>query len=474
MHDLACHEFRSLSHQIGRRRVLQLGSLGALGLSLAELLVARQGLAAESRASAFRQSPMAELPGFGKAKHVILMFMWGGPSQLETWDLKPQAPAEVRGEFKPIATNVPGIEISEHFPSLSKRADRYAIIRSVTHDDPAHLSSVHHVMTGRHAAKVKSDADAPSRIDWPHVGSVLGKLRPPAGAVPPFITLPWVVSHPAAPGGVAPGQHAGWLGATYDPFVVTGDPNAVNFRVSGLELADGVSAARMNARHALLNQLNNGCGATAIGGSFDGAQEKAFDLLTSAAVQRAFDLTQESAETRDRYGRHIHGQGLLMARRLIEAGVSLVSVNWHHDGQNFWDTHGNNFNRLKNDLMPPTDRGFSALLDDLTDRGMLDETLLVWVGEFGRRPQISAGNAGREHWPWCASAVLAGGGVQGGRLYGRSDALAAYPAENPVAPADITATIYHALGIPADLIFLDRESRPVRLTEGNPISALFA
>ncbi|MBS0266359.1 MAG: DUF1501 domain-containing protein [Planctomycetes bacterium] len=474
MTNIACPEFRHLTQQLNRRKLIQLGSLGAIGLTLPELLAARSSVAADTSTAAFRQSPLAELPGFGKAKQCILMFMWGGPSQLETWDLKPHAPAEVRGEFKPIATSVPGIDISEHFPNLAKRADRYAIIRSVTHDDPAHLSSVHHVMTGRHAAKVKSDADAPSRIDWPHVGSVLGKLCPPSGAVPPFITLPWVVSHPAAPGGVAPGQNAGWLGATYDPFVVTGDPNAPNFRVSGLALADGVSPARLTARHTLLNQLNAADCNSHIAGGFDGAQGKAFDLLTSASVQQAFDLNRESAETRERYGRHIHGQGLLLARRLVEAGVSLVCVNWHHDHQNFWDTHGNNFNRLKNDLMPPTDRGFSALLDDLADRGMLDETLLVWVGEFGRRPRITADNAGREHWPWCASAVMAGGGVQGGRTYGRSDALAAYPAENPVSPADITATIYHALGIPADLIFPDRESRPVRLTEGNPLSPLFA
>jgi hypothetical protein len=329
-------------------------------------------------------------------------------------------------------------------------------------------------MTGRHAPKIKSDAEPPSRHDWPHIGAVLGKLHPPDGPVPTSVTLPWVVSHPAAPGGVAPGQHAGWLGPAYDPFVVTGDPNATDFRVSGLDLADGVSAARIGARHSLLDQLNSQASGATTGASFGNVQEKAFDLLTSKAVQRAFDLNHESAAARDRYGRHIHGQGLLLARRLIEAGVSLVCVNWHHDQQNFWDTHGNNFNRLKNDLMPPTDRGFSALLEDLSIRGMLDETLLVWVGEFGRRPQITRDNAGREHWPWCASAVVAGGGIQGGRIYGRSDAIAAYPAEQPVSPADITATIYHALGIPADLIIPDRESRPVRLTEGNPLIPLFA
>ncbi|HEY3966524.1 MAG TPA: DUF1501 domain-containing protein [Planctomycetaceae bacterium] len=475
MHESGCHEFRRLPRQLGRRELLQWGGLGVLGLSLPDLLAARRLMAADGAAGLPWQGESSQAAGFGKAKACILMFMWGGPSQLETWDLKPEAPREVRGEFRSIATNVPSIQISEHFSRLAKHADKYSIIRSLTHSDPAHLSSVHHVMTGRQAPKVNSDADPPSRHDWPHIGSILGKLRPAASPVPPFVTLPWVVSHPSAPGGVAPGQHAGWLGPAYDPFVVTGDPNARNFRVSGLDLAEGISASRLGARHSLLAQLNSlAAGTNATGNPFGNVQEKAFDILTSAAVQRAFDLKQESAAVRDRYGRHIHGQGLLLARRLVEAGVSLVCVNWHHDQQNFWDTHGNNFKRLKNDLMPPTDRGFSALLEDLSDRGLLDETLLVWVGEFGRRPQISQNNAGREHWPWCGSAVMAGGGIQGGRVYGRSDAIAAYPVENPVSPADVTATIYHALGIPADLILPDRESRPVRLTEGDPLAPLFA
>jgi hypothetical protein len=469
-----CTEFRGFPRRIGRREVLQVGGLGVFGLSLVNLLTIRQLRAAELVSSPLAKGQFGDATGFGKAKACILMFMWGGPSQLETWDLKPKAPAEVRGEFHPIETSVPSIQISEHFAHLAKLAGKYAIVRSLTHDDPAHLSSVHHVMTGRHAPQVKSDAVPPSRKDSPHVGSVLSKLRPSAGAVPPFVTLPWTVMHPAAPGGIAPGQHAGWLGPAHDPFQVTGDPNAANFRVSGLDLVEGVSDSRIGARHALLEQLNSAPGAAPkIGGAFGDMQHRAFEMLTSAPVRSAFDIRQEPDAVRDRYGRHIHGQGLLLARRLVEAGVSLVCVNWHQDGQNFWDTHGNNFQRLKNDLMPPTDRGFSALLEDLSDRGLLAETLLVWVGEFGRRPQITRDNAGREHWPWCASAVFAGGGIRGGQVYGRSDAQAAYPAENPVSPADITATIYHSLGIPPDLILHDREERPIRLTEGNPIVPLF-
>ncbi|MSR58292.1 MAG: DUF1501 domain-containing protein [Planctomycetaceae bacterium] len=462
---LACPEFRRLQSRLGRRELLQWGSLGVLGLGLGDLLAAR-GLAAPP--SAAQAGSLADTAGFGKAKACILMFMWGGPSHIDTWDLKPNAPREVRGEFQPIDTNVSGIRISEHFSHLARHADQYAIVRSVTHDDPAHLSSVHHVMTGRHAPKVKSDAEPPSRNDSPHVGSLLGKLRPPAGLVPPFVTMPWNVLHPAAPGGTAPGQNGGWLGTAHDPFLITGDPNAADFRVSGLNLIDGVSPGRVDARRALLGQLDAGAG-----NPFGRVQEKAFDMLTSGQVRSAFEIVREPAEVRDRYGRHIHGQCLLLARRLIEAGTSLVCVNWHQDGQNFWDTHGDNFNRLKRDLMPPTDRGFSALLEDLSARGLLDETLLVWVGEFGRHPQITRGNAGREHWPWCASAVLAGGGIKGGQVYGRSDSQGGRPAENPVSPADITATIYHALGIPADLLLHDRENRPLRVTEGNPIGPLF-
>jgi hypothetical protein len=463
---LSCPEFQRLESRLDRRELLQLGGLGALGLSLTDLLAARS-LAAKER-SGDPSSAFSDMPGFGKARSCIVMFMWGGPSHIDTWDLKPEAPAEVRGEFHPIDTNVGGIRISEHFPHLARHAEQYAIVRSVTHDDPAHLSSVHHIMTGRHAPQVKSDAIPPSRRDSPHVGSVLSKLRSPQGAAPPFITMPWTVMHPAAPGGTAPGQHAGWLGTAYDPFLISGDPNAAGFQVSGLKLVEGVSPVRVDARRALLGSLDG-----QHAHSFGGLQQRAFDMLTSADVHRAFDLSRERPEVRERYGRNIHGQCLLLARRLIEAGTALVCVNWHQDHRNFWDTHGDNFRRLKNDLMPPTDHGFSALLEDLTARGMLEETLLVWVGEFGRRPTITRENAGRDHWPWCASAVFAGGGIRGGQIFGRSDSQGGRPAENPVSPADLTATIYHALGIPADLMLNDRENRPQRVTEGNPIGPLF-
>lgn len=444
-----------------RRTWLTLGSLGACGLALPELL-RREAKALPATTNSQRS---------GRARACILIFAWGGPSQLETWDLKPDALEEVRGDFRPIPTNVPGIRISEHFPRLSRLADKYAIVRSLTHDDPAHLSSVHHLTTGRHAPNVKSDADGPSRRDTPHIGSVLARLRPLTSGLPPFVTMPWIVSHPAAPGGVAPGQNGGWLGAGYDPFVVQGDPNAQNFSAGSLTPRTDLSATRMTERRQLLNQLGAHSALTSGAQDF---HERAFNLLTSPQAQRAFQIQQEPNTVRDRYGRHIHGQCLLLARRLIEAGVRLVCVNWHHDRQNFWDTHGNNFNRLRNDLMPPTDMGFSALLEDLQDRGLLEETIVVWVGEFGRRPQITRNNAGREHWPFCYSGVLAGGGIRGGQVFGRSDRNAAYPIEHPVSPSDFSATIYRALGMPAETTIRDRENRPIRLTEGTPIDALFS
>jgi hypothetical protein len=450
--DQGCPDFLRTS-ALSRRELLSIGGLGVFGLRLTDLL------ASTARTETIRT----------KAKSCILLFMWGGPSQLDTWDMKPEAPAEVRGPFKSIATNVPGIQISEHFPFLARQAHRYSIIRSMTHDDAAHLSSVHHIMTGRLAPHVKSDADPPSRKDSPHIGSALAKLQPPAKGLPPFVSMPWTVSHPAAPGGNAPGQNAGWLGPSYDPFLVTGDPNAANFTVAGLNGTGGMPIERLEDRHKLLAQLD----AQVATGAISGLQARAFDLVASPSAQRAFNISREDPRTRDRYGRNIHGQCLLLARRLIEARVRLVCVNWHQDGQFFWDTHNNNFNGLKDRLMPPADQGFSALLDDLNDRGLLDETLVVWVGEFGRKPQISSGNAGREHWPGCYSAVLAGGGIAGGSVYGKSDRLAAHPAENPVSPSDLTATIYHALGISSATTLSDREGRPIALTEGQPVEALF-
>jgi Protein of unknown function (DUF1501) len=444
-HSSACAAFRSAVPH--RRQVLQAGVLAPFGLGLADVL------GAEPRGGA---KPAA--------KSVILLFMWGGPAHLDTWDPKPEAPAEVRGEFQSIATTAPGVRISEHFPRLAKRAHQYAIIRSMTHDDPAHLSPVHHLMTGRIAPVPKSDSAPATRNDSPHIGALLAKFRPSAGGVPTCVQLPWQVSHPSAPGGTAPGQHAGWLGAAHDPFVATGDPNTPAYRVGGLS-GGGVTASRRELLAALDRR-------TADPINYGGVREKALTMLTAGRVENAFDLAKEPDRVRDAYGRNTHGQGCLLARRLVEAGVRLVCVNWHNDGQAFWDTHGNNFPSLKNRLMPPADQGFAALLDDLDARGLLAETLVVWVGEFGRAPRV--GNGGREHWPGCYSAVLAGAGVRGGMVYGSSDRIGARPGIHPVGPADLNATIYHALGVDPGQEVHDRLGRPLPLTTGTPVTALFA
>ncbi|APW63251.1 DUF1501 domain-containing protein [Paludisphaera borealis] len=448
-----CGDFRR--QNVSRREALRAGALALTGLSLPQLYARGQGAGAN---------------GFGRARACILIFQWGGPSHLDTWDPKPDAPAGIRGEFSTIATSTPGLMISEHFPMLAARSHRLAVIRSMTHDDAAHLSTAHRVVTGHLAPRPNSDDAGPSPNDWPHLGALVAKVHPRSGAIPDSVTMPWTVAHPAAPGGKAPGQHGGWLGKVYDPFRIDGDPNAPDFRVPGLGLPDGVSLGRLDERRALLASSNDALDLPA----WDSYQARALDALGSAEAQGAFRIDGEAPRIREMYGRNIHGQCLLMARRLVESGVRLVTVNWHNDGQNFWDTHGDNFNRLKNDLMPPADRGFSALLDDLHARGLLDETLVVWVGEFGRAPKITAANAGREHWPRCYSAALAGAGIGGGQIWGTSDRWGAYPARDPASPDDLGATILHSLGVDPASEIPDTFGRPMRINTGAALTSLFA
>lgn len=460
----ACREFRR-SNRLSRRQVLQAGSVSALGLGLGSL---------EARL-AFAQASGVSLPP-KRAKACIFLFMWGGPSQLETFDMKPDAPAEVRGDFKPVSTKVPGIQICEHFTRLAPMTDKLAIIRSLSHDDPAHLSSGHATLTGQLAPVLKSDADPPSAKDSPHLGSLVSKLRPNTNGLPSFVAMPWKAYHPAAPGGEAPGQHGGWLGSAYDGMLLGGDLNDPKWQPQGLSLPADISLGRLESRIELLKTLDAQRATlqqTLQASSYASHQSRAMQMIGSGNVRAAFDLSQESDATRERYGRNIHGQCVLMARRLVEHGVPLVSVNWHNDGKNFWDTHGDNFNRLKNELIPPADMALSALLSDLEERGMLDETIVAWVGEFGRRPQITAANAGREHWPFCYSGILAGGGIRPGMVYGSSDKHAAYPASDPVTPQDFATTILHAMGLPTESTLLDREERPHGIASGKVIHDLF-
>ena len=458
----ACRDFRQLP--LSRRDMLQAGALALTSLGLPGLLRAKQ----------VRQSSGPN--GFGRAKSCILIFLWGGPSHIDTWDLKPDAPEGIRGPFRSIATDVPGISISEHFPLLARQAHRLSIVRSMNHDDAAHLSTAHRILTGHLAPTPNSDDAGPSPVDWPHLGALVSKLRPTPGAIPSAVNMPWTVMHPSAPGGRAPGQDAGWLGKAYDPFHIDGDPNDSDFQVEGLGLPEGISPGRLADRRGLLRHLADAADQTGAGfPSWNLFQQKALDGLVSAEARGAFQIDREDPRLRDRYGRHIHGQCLLLARRLIEAGVGLVTVNWHNDGHTFWDTHRDNFNSLKNRLMPPADQGFSALVDDLDCRGLLDETLVVWVGEFGRTPRITKANSGREHWPHCYSAVLAGAGVRGGNVFGASDRWAAYPASDPVSPDDLGATILHALGIEPATDPKMPLIAPLRINDvlGTPLVSLF-
>jgi len=476
-------DFARRFHTLTRREILRAGGLGLHGLGLPGLLRAREEAATRP----------ATAPTFGRAKACILLFMWGGPAQQETWDLKPDAPEEVRGEFRPIATNVTGLMISEHFPALATRAHRLAVIRSVHHADVNHTTATHELLTGRPSPR--GDA-APLAEDWPHFGAVLARLNGGRArtALPPFVQM-----RPTVPAGAprfvesSHGQGAGWLGPALNPLTLDDDPNRAGFRpeatLGALSLPDGLALDRLEDRRRLLEAVDaqaRGLGRAAQVAALDAHFARACNLLTDRRALQAFDLDREDPKTRDRYGRHPHGQTVLMARRLVEAGVPIVTVFWPNDGITnvsvYWDTHNRNFVDLKSRLMPPADQAFSALLDDLDARGLLDSTLVVWTGEFGRTPRVGqavkggagAGRDGRDHWPHCFSSVLAGAGIKGGATFGASDRWAAYPARDPVTPADLAATVYHLLGVDPALELVDALGRPLRLCSGDPIGGVLA
>jgi hypothetical protein len=456
--------------------VLRAGGLGLFGLGLGDLLGARAK--AEATAAAAGGSGT-----FGRAKACILLFMWGGPAQQDTWDLKPLAPVEIRGEFKPIATKVPGINICEHFPQLAQRTDKLAIVRSVTHGDVNHTTATSYLLTGQ----PPSNGDL--RTDWPHIGAVLSRLGRGRDPLPPFVSMrPKLENDVPRFVEESHGQSAGWLGQAMDPLSIDANPAGNDYRVGNFNLPTEISVSRLDNRRALLadvnRQLRHQSQAASLG-TMDRHVERAFDILHSASAGGAFNLAQEPDEIRDRYGRNPHGQSVLQARRLVERGVPLVTVFWPSDGIKnvsvYWDTHSRNFIDLKDRLMPPADQAFSALLDDLSERGLLDETLVVWTGEFGRTPKVGqrnsdagAGRDGRDHWPGCFTSVLAGGGIRGGQVYGSSDRYAAYPASNPVAPVNLVATAYHLLGVPEHQTLPDAQGRPLVICPGSPVRALFS
>jgi hypothetical protein len=411
----------------------------------------------------------------------VLFLLHGGPSQLDVWDMKPAAPEEVRGAFRPASTNVPGLQIVEHLPRLARTAHRFTVVRSMTHAALSHNSATYLVTTGQPPPR-DLIAFTPSENDFPHLGAQVAFLRPGERSVPTAVSLPDPVSDGPY---TTPGQNAGFLDARYAPFRVDGDPNDDGFVVDGLAAGSEVGAGRLAGRRSLLRAVNEQLGRLADDRrveQLDRSQQRAYALLTSAATRRAFDLGREDPRRRERYGRHKYGQSLLLARRLVEAGVRLVTVYWGGRVNNplpHWDTHFNNNRRLKEELLPPFDQCFSAFLEDLDERGLLRETLVVCTGEFGRTPRFGqfTGNgvdaSGRDHWAQCYSLVVAGGAADGGRVLGRSDRIAAYPADDPYTPQDLAATVLHALGVNPYEPVRDGFGRPVPLSTGRVRETLF-
>ena len=434
-----------------------MSGLGAMSLFWTDWLRAANAGPAESKS---------------KAKSVILIFNCGAPSHIDLWDLKPNAPDTVRGPFKPIATNVSGIQISELLPRLAKQADKLAIVRTVHHKHTQHNTGMYWSIVGR-PYSIDSTLINPTRTDYPSLGTLVGWLARRdgyTGSLPPYVITP--APHCDSTVYITPGQFGGCLGTKYDPFVLNADPNAPNFRVPNISLSGALTPSRLEERRSLLGKINSQPGRVQGDGPRDLEvnQGKAFSLVSSSAVQKAFDLSHEPPSTRDRYGRHSWGQSHLLARRLIEAGVRFVTT---VNGPSItWDTHKDNFNQLKKRLVPPMEQGFAALLDDLADRGLLESTLVIWMGDFGRTPIVNK-DAGRDHWPHCYSMVLAGGGIRGGIVVGESDRQGAFPHSHPVTPADIHATVFAALGYDSHRIsYLSPEGRPFPLSEGDPIRQL--
>lgn len=429
--------------RISRRSLLRVGSLALGSVTLPDLL-RRRACAAPQASAASRTA-------------VIQLFLGGGPSQLDTFDLKPNAPADIRGEFHEISTSVPGIRISEHLPRLAAVMDRFSVVRSVTHDNSSHLPSSHLMQTGY----VEPNAISGRNMN-PSTGSVVARVRGPVIAgLPTYVCVPKQQAF----------ANAGYLGAACNPFTTDVEPNAEDFEVRDLEIPSGVTPLRMEHRRGLLRDLDNLQRNLDVSGQIAGMDafyQQAMDLITSPNALRAFDIEQEPDRVRERYGRSSMGQNLLLARRLVESGVSYVSCL----SGGGWDTHVNNFGEQKNVLLPRLDQALSALITDLYERGLHNRVLLNVMGEFGRTPKINK-DAGRDHWPGAFCVLMAGGGLQMGQMIGTTDRHGAYPTSKPYSPGDVLATIYHVLGIDWQQEFHDLAGRPIKiLSTGKPISEL--
>ena len=454
-----------------RRELLRVGGLAFGGLSLPGLLGGR---------SVTHAAPEPGLAtSFGRAKSVIVMFLGGGPPQHESWDPKPEAPPEIRGGFGSIDSATPGLRVGELMPLTATLTDQIAVLRAMVTNDNAHSSSGYQMMTGvPHVPLSQENAVSKAPNLAPHWGALAKYLKRRGGAVgfPPAITLPNRIANVGEI--VWPGQNGGVLGPQYDPWLLTCDPSKPGFQVPDLALPGELSAVRWDGRLKLREQVNAQLDrlqeAASVRG-FDRQTQQALDLLGGGRARAAFDLSLESATTRERYGQTRWAQSVLLARRLVEAGVSLVQINWANiEGEpnaGSWDTHDRHNDLLKRFLMPWMDRAYSALLTDLAERGLLDETLVLWVGEFGHTPKFNA-NAGRDHWGHCFSIALAGGGIRGGVVHGKSDGQAAFPVSGRVEPRDLHATVFHCLGFPPDTELSDSEGRPHPLSRGRVIGEI--
>ena len=447
---------------LDRREMLKVGGLSVGGLSLPQLL------SSTSKAD----SDSAKSNGFGRAKRCIMLYLSGGHPQHDMFDPKPDAPAEIRGEFDTIDTTVPGIRMGEHCPLTAKWMHKLAHVRSMFHDHNDHARGSYWMFTGTRYQGSVPDANFMSRQDMPHWGSCVSKLAPGNGPMFPFVVVPHRMD---VAGGRRVGQFAGFLGAKFDPMLTGGDPNDDRFKLEHLPLHPNEELGTIRRRLGLVDQLNQQTdylNQGTLAQSLTTAQAKAVDVISSEQVRKAVDLSAIDTATRERYGRTLFGQSTLLARRLLQAGTRIVQVNWQRtQGKNgfAWDTHWNNFTALKEDLIPPYDQAFHALMTDLEATGELDETLVIVASEFGRSPKVTLKNGGREHWPDVYTVSFAGAGIKGGQLYGASDKIGAYPAENPTTPADFVATVYHFLGLDPHREDHDMQGRPFPLSKGNPI-----
>lgn len=455
------HSSTKLRLQLTRRDWLQTSGAAAFGLPW---------LAGTSQASA------DEVP-VRRAKSIILIYLPGGLAQHDSFDMKPEAPEAIRGEFRPIATDVPGIDICEHLPQLARRATQFALVRTMSHTENNHFPATHKALTGHVMPRqLPGDAvNAATRNDWPSYAAAYDHLRPRSDGIPNGVSLPYPLAGGATPW---PGQHGGFISARHDPWQLNKDPNQKTFRDETLSLPAGITIERVSRRQRLLEQFEQERLprlAAAEAGAYQDLHGTALELLTSGKMAQAFELERESDQVRDTYGRHTFGQSLLLARRLVQAGVTIVQANM--GPVQTWDTHADNFVNLRDTLLPYLDRGLSALLDDLAASGMLDETMIVMTGEFGRTPEIStvpgAQYVGRNHWASVYTALFAGGGVQGGQAISRSDAIAAQPTTRSFSPDDLGTTLFAALGVPAHSELHDQFGRPLPLCSGQVMDELY-